>query len=52
NIKPCAAGRLSQKEGYEFSLSNIKENDIMAFGFDEFDQCVEDGKILEEILGK
>lgn len=49
-IKPLAAGRLNPREGISFALKNIKENDFIAIGFSNFEQAVEDGKIVEELL--
>jgi hypothetical protein len=49
-IKPLAAGRIAPKEGFSYILESIKENDFIAVGFGNFEQCVEDGKIIEEIL--
>jgi len=50
NIKPMAAGRIPPREGFEFCLSRIKPNDFMAMGFGKFEYCVEDGKIVEDLL--
>lgn len=50
NIKPMAAGRIPPREAFEFCLNRIKSNDFMAMGFGKFEYCVEDGKIVEEIL--
>ena len=48
NIKPMAAGRIKPQEGLEFCLNNIKENDFLAIGCGKnFDDCIEDGQILE-----
>ncbi len=49
-IKPMAAGRINPREGLRFALKNIKKNDFLAVGFGKFEYCVEDGKILEELL--
>lgn len=50
NIKPMAAGRIDPKEAFSFCLKNIKKNDFLAVGFSKYEQCMEDGKIIEEIL--
>ena len=47
-----AAGRLAPREALEFCLKNIKENDFLAVGFGKFEYCVEDGKILDEIMNR
>ena len=48
NIKPMAAGRIKPREGLEFCLKNIKDNDFMAVGCGKhFEDCIEDGQILE-----
>ncbi|MFX0101899.1 MAG: hypothetical protein ACFFCS_20205 [Candidatus Hodarchaeota archaeon] len=52
NIKPMAAGRLEPRPALEFCLKNIKKNDFLAVGFGKYEYCVEDGKILAELLEK
>lgn len=52
NIKPMAAGRLKPRPALEFCLNNIKKNDFLAVGFGKYEYCVEDGKILAELLEK
>jgi len=50
NIKPMAAGRIKPREGLSFCLKNIKKDDFLAVGFGKYEFCVEDGKIIEELL--
>ncbi len=50
NIKPMGAGRIQPREGLQYCLQNIKKNDYLAVGFGKFEHCMEDGKILEELL--
>ena len=50
NIKPMAAGRIDPRKALSFCLKSIKKNDFLAVGFSKYEQCVEDGKIIEEIL--
>ena len=45
-----AAGRIPPREGLGFTLNNIKKTDLMAMGFGKFEYCIENGKIVEEIL--
>lgn len=45
NIKPMAAGRIRPKEGIEFCLDAIKDNDLLAIGFGDMAYAIEDAGI-------
>lgn len=49
-IKPMAAGRIPPREGLQYALKHVKENDFIAMGFGKFEYCIENGKIVEELL--
>ncbi len=52
NIKPMAAGRIPHKEALPWNLSKIKKNDFLAVGFGKFKYCVEDAKIIDDLMNK
>ncbi|MFX0098800.1 MAG: hypothetical protein ACFFCS_04405 [Candidatus Hodarchaeota archaeon] len=52
NIKPMAAGRLLPEIGLNFCFNNIKENDLVACGFDSIHEADYDCQLAEKILRK
>jgi hypothetical protein len=52
NIKPMAAGRISHLEALPWNLQKIKPNDFLAVGFGKYQFCVEDAKMIDQLMNQ
>jgi hypothetical protein len=50
NIKPMAAGRITPGEAFSWNLKQIKPNDFLAVGFGKYQYCVQDAKLIDQLM--